>query len=100
MFRPFSVALVGMAAWALAACSAEKNTFVARNWHNLLAHYNSYFIAREKLTVVELSTWKSIQDNYNRPLAVLPPPGQASSAKAELEEIVKKGSIPIQRHKN
>ena len=89
-----------MAAWALAACSAEKNTFVARNWHNLLAHYNSYFIAREKLTVVELSTWKSIQDNYNRPLAVLPPPGQASSAKAELEEIVKKGSIPIQRHKN
>lgn len=92
----FSLAAV----WGLVSCSAEKDTFVARNWHNLLAHYNSYYIAREKLTEVELTTWKSIKDNYNRPLAVLPPPGQASSQTAALDEIVKKASIPIQRHKN
>lgn len=89
-----------VAVWGLVSCSAEKDTFVARNWHNLLAHYNSYYIAREKLSEVELTTWKSIKDNYNRPLAVLPPPGQASSQTAALDEIVKKASIPIQRHKN
>ena len=89
-----------LAGWGLASCSAEKDTFVARNWHNLLAHYNSYFIAREKLKDVELATWTSLKDNYNRPLAVLPDPGAAKASTAVLEEIVKKGSIPIQRHKN
>lgn len=89
-----------LAIWTLAACSAEKETLVARNWHNLLAYYNSYFLAKEKLRDVELSTWSGMKDNYNRPLAVLPPPGQASSQTAALDEIVKKASIPIQRHKN
>jgi len=99
-YRPLLHLCLGVVALLVGGCSAEKDTFVARNWHNLLAHYNSYHLAREKMTEVELATWQSITDNYNRPLAILPPAGQAKGNAAALEEIVKKGSIPIQRHKN
>ncbi len=84
----------------LPGCSAQKDTFMARNWHNLLAHYNSYFIAREKIREVELGAQAGIKDNYNKPLLVFPPPGSASGQTALLDETVKKASIPIQRHKN
>ena len=44
----------------------------------------------------------NFKDNYNRVLEVypFPPLGSAGSANASMEEVIKKASIPVQRHKN
>ncbi len=44
----------------------------------------------------------AVKDNYNKVLDVYPFPslGSGASANAAMEEIIKKASIPIQRHKN
>ncbi|HPI10066.1 MAG TPA: hypothetical protein PLK63_03450 [Catalimonadaceae bacterium] len=84
------------------SCSVEKKTWTSLAWHNTLAHYNGYFIAREKMKEFEDTQLSSYKDNYNRVLDVFPfpPLGSAASANASMEEIIKKASIPIQRHKN
>lgn len=71
-------------------------------WHNTLAHYNGYFIAREKVKEFEATQLTSFKDNYNRVLEIypFPPLGSAASANAVMDEVIKKASIPIQRHKN
>ena len=84
------------------SCSQEKKTWTSLAWHNTLAHYNGYFIAREKMKEYEADQLAGFKDNYNRVLDIypFPPVGSAASANAVMEEVIKKASIPIQRHKN
>lgn len=86
----------------LVACSSEKNTLTSRTYHNILAKYNGYFLAREKTKEVESSIVKAHKENYNRILEIYQPISAATetSIKPLTEEIVKKASIPVQRHKN
>ena len=84
----------------LAGCSAEKDTFMARNYHNVLAHYNGFFLGREKVRETEETILKGQKDNYNKPLPVFAPAGAGKGSDALLDEAIKKASIPIQRHKN
>lgn len=83
-------------------CSQEKRTWTSLAWHNTLAHYNGYFIAREKLKEYEATQLAAYKDNYNRILEIYPFPalGSGAAANAVMDEIIKKASIPIQRHKN
>lgn len=83
-------------------CSQEKNTWTSLAWHNTLAHYNGYFIAREKVKEFEAEQWASAKDNYNKILEVypFPPLGSGAAANATMDEVIKKASIPVQRHKN
>lgn len=87
---------------ALGGCSAEKDSWTARNWHNLLAKYNGYFLAREKMKEVETGIRTSHKDNYNRIIPIYPTigPSTATANAAALDDIIKKASLPIQRHKN
>jgi tetratricopeptide (TPR) repeat protein len=86
----------------LYACSAERNTWTSKAYHNTTAHYNGYYYAREELKNFEIRLWESMQDDHNRILRLFP--GVDSSlAKAnekELEEAIKMASIAIQRHPN
>jgi len=83
-------------------CSAEKEGWAARNWHNMLAKYNGYFLAREKMKEVDMGIKTSHKDNYNRIIPIYPTigPATATSNAAALDDIIKKASLPIQRHKN
>ena len=94
--------LAGATALAVAACSAERSGPVGRAYHNLAARDNAYFMAREKLKEVEATLLKNMVSDYNKTLPVLVPINdQAASAVAgEIEDIVKKASLPIARHKN
>ncbi|SFC89309.1 Tetratricopeptide repeat-containing protein [Flexibacter flexilis DSM 6793] len=85
----------------LVACSSEKNTPTSRAYHNVLAKYNGYFLAREKTKEVENNIVKAHKENYNRILEIYQPISAATetSIKPLTEEIVKKASIPVQRHK-
>jgi tetratricopeptide (TPR) repeat protein len=86
---------------SLWSCRNEKSWFY-KQWHNTLAHYNGYFLAREKMKEFESEQFLAYKDNYNRALEVFPfpPPGSAGGAGAAMEEVIKKASIPVQRHKN
>ena len=92
----------GIVAGLFGSCSQEKKTWSSLAWHNTLAHYNGYFIAREKMKEYEADQLTAFKDNYNRVLEVYPFPalGSAASANASMEEVIKKASIPVQRHKN
>lgn len=99
----FSPALgIGLFAGLFFSCSQEKKTWTSLAWHNTLARYNGYFIAKEKMKEYQEDQLLNFKDNYNRVLEIypFPPLGSGSSANAAMEEIVKKASIPIQRHKN
>jgi tetratricopeptide (TPR) repeat protein len=84
------------------SCSVERNNPLSKSYHNILAHYNGYFLAREKMKEIETTIRKNHIDNYNRVLEVFPiiAPSTRSSITPQLEEVIKKASIPIQRHKN
>lgn len=94
-----ALVLVG---WLAGGCSQQSNSLVSRSWHNLNAHYNAYFLAREKLKEVDKSVYAGHVENYNRVLDVYPPISTALEATLtpNLTEAVKKASLPIQRHKN
>ncbi len=83
-------------------CSAERKGPVARAYHNLTARDNGYFMAREKVKDVEATLLKNMVSDYNKVLPVLPPLSEATVAavNADLEDIVKKASLPIARHKS
>lgn len=75
---------------------------MGRAYHNLAARDNAYFMARMKLQEVEATLLKSMVNDYNKTLPVFPPLTEATvtAVNADLEDIVKKASLPIARHKN
>lgn len=84
------------------SCSQESNSFVARTYHNLLARDNPFFLARERMKLVEVKVYDLKEDNYNVILHPLPPldTNKTKSLASQLDDIIKKASIPIRRHKN
>lgn len=100
--RPTGALLSLAFALGVAACSAERKGPVARTYHNLAARDNAYFMAREKLKDVEATLLKNMVSDYNKVLPVLVPVTEqtATAVSADLEDIIKKSSLPIARHKN
>jgi tetratricopeptide (TPR) repeat protein len=84
------------------SCSQESNSFVARTYHNLLARDNSFFLARERMKLVEVKVYEQTEDNYNLILHPIPPldTNKTKALASQLDDIIKKASIPIRRHKN
>ncbi|PRY14823.1 tetratricopeptide repeat protein [Pontibacter ummariensis] len=86
----------------LAGCSAERNNPLSKAYHNTTARYNGYFLAKEKMRLVEEGLKEKTQYDYNQVLPIYPPLDSltAKAMAAELEDIKKKASHPIQYHKN
>ena len=84
------------------SCSQESNSFVARTYHNLLARDNPFFLARERMKLVEVKVYDLKEDNYNVILHPIPPldTNKTKALASQLDDIIKKASIPIRRHKN
>lgn len=84
------------------ACSPESNGLVGRAYHNTTAHYNAYYLSREKVKEIEAAVFESRQDDYNQLLeVVLPMDSNVAKAQEQLTEYaVEKASIAVQRHKN
>jgi tetratricopeptide (TPR) repeat protein len=84
------------------SCSQESNSSVARTYHNLLARDNPYFLARERMKVLEVKVYGLKQDDYNSILHPIPPVDttKTKAMATQLDDIIKKASIPIRRHKN
>ncbi|MBJ6117788.1 tetratricopeptide repeat protein [Pontibacter sp. BT310] len=83
-------------------CSVERSNPLSKTYHNTTARYNGYFLAREKLRAVEEALQAQMQYDYNQVIPLYPTIDSttAKAAAADLEDIVKKASFPIQYHKN
>jgi tetratricopeptide (TPR) repeat protein len=86
----------------LVSCSIEQNTITADIYHDLTAHFNGYFYAREKAEEVEKAILKSLDDDPNQVLLLFPrlDTNLAKTYAKDTEEIIKMSSISIQRHPN
>ncbi|HEY4651034.1 MAG TPA: hypothetical protein VIG72_06445, partial [Pontibacter sp.] len=84
------------------ACSVERNNPVSKAYHNTTARYNGYFLAREKLRAVEEALQAQMTYDYNTviPIYSTIDSTTAKAAAADLEDVIKKASFPIQYHKN
>lgn len=81
-------------------CSRKRSTVVSRTYHNLTAHYNGYFNARERTDEVAKRVFDGQADKFERVLDIYKF-GDANGAKAnfpDLDESIKKTSLVIQRH--
>ncbi len=86
----------------LSGCGIEQTTVTSNAFHNLTAHYNGYYYAREKAIEVEKMILKTLDDDPTQVLRLFPAL-DATKAKAyvkDTEEIIKMASISIQRHPN
>ncbi len=83
-------------------CSAEKDTLISKTYHNITAHYNAYFYAKQKLTEIEQAVKDDYEPNYNRVLQIFEPvdTSMMNGMEAQVEEAIKKAAIAIQFHKN
>ncbi|WP_338812920.1 outer membrane protein assembly factor BamD [Bernardetia sp. Wsw4-3y2] len=69
-------------------------------YRNTASHYNAYFLAEERFNEVYKNTYLQQKSDFNNVLAVLPPIDSVSMGgfKGELDYVVEKASLPIQRH--
>ena len=86
----------------VAACSSEQNTATSRAYHNLTAHFNGYFYAKEETKVIEAAILKSLDDDHNQILKLFPrlDTTLAKTYSKNTDEVIKMASFSIQRHPN
>lgn len=84
----------------LIGCSPYKNNPISGSYHDLTAHYNAYFIAKERINEIDQSIFQSQEWNYDKVLPIYAQFDSTKSAslKTEIEDCVQKASISIQRH--
>ncbi len=98
----FPIFILALAACWFSGCSIEQNTITSNAFHNLTAHYNGYYYAREKAREVEKTILKTLDDDPTQVLRIFPALDtiKAKSYKKDTDEIIKMASISIQRHPN
>lgn len=84
----------------LPSCSTKKNTLVNRSFHNLSAHYNGFFNAREILREAVDKMEAEYVDDYSRilPMWTYGNPKDAKTITPAMEKVFKKCSMVIERH--
>lgn len=89
-------------ATGLVACSQYSNRPISKGYHNLTAHYNAYFIAKDQLRQAETTLYKDRKENYNQILPILLPVDSLTNAGVNpfLDEAIKKASLVAERHQN
>ncbi len=84
------------------SCSQYSNGKISTAYHNTTAHYNAYWIARDRIRETELALFKTRQENYNKLLPILLPIDSLTTQpyKQQLDDAIKKASIVAERHQN
>lgn len=94
------VTILLFVALGLSACSTKKNTFTRRVYHNITAHYNSYFNGNESLKTGVKELRNKTQDDYNQVLSVqnLGTEQEAQALNPYMDKAIEKGVKTISRH--
>ena len=80
----------------------KKESWIKTNWNNMIAHYNIYFNAEQKLESCVSNLAKKHQDDFNNIIDVFPygSEKESKSIKEPLEAAMKKASKVIQNKPN
>ena len=83
-----------------AACAPYRKNPLSNSFHDMTAHYNSYFIAKERIKEIEKVIFDAQEWNYDRVLPIYAQfdSTQSASLKTQIEDCIQKSSISIQRH--
>ncbi len=86
----------------LASCSQNSKSFTARAYHNTTAYYNAYYLADERMGEIERKLWEFHEDDYNRPLQILPTidSNQTASLETDFDYVIQMARKPVEKHKN
>ncbi|RZK17038.1 MAG: hypothetical protein EOO56_18735, partial [Hymenobacter sp.] len=89
--------LVTLLSLGAAGCASDKS-LVSHTINNVAARDNGYFLAREKLQATEVLLYKGRVNDYNRRLPLFPTLDSTTvrATRADLNDIIKKASLPIQ----
>ncbi|MCF8283500.1 MAG: tetratricopeptide repeat protein [Sphingobacteriales bacterium] len=89
----------------LSSCKSSRYGIVKRTFHDVTAHYNGYFNAKQRVDNTELQADKAFQDKYDELLPIFKlvrDEDAASNTKKTgnqaLDDAIKKASLVIQRH--
>jgi outer membrane protein assembly factor BamD (BamD/ComL family) len=93
-YRFWLLAWLGLSA---VGCASDKS-LVSHALNNVAARDNGFFLAREKLWATEATLYKGRGDDYNRVLPLYPTLDSTTvrATRADLNDIIKKASLPIQ----
>jgi tetratricopeptide (TPR) repeat protein len=93
-YRFWLLAWLGLSA---ASCASDKSVF-SHALNNVAARDNGFFLAREQLGATEATLYKGRGDDYNRVLPLYPTldSGTVRATRPDLNDIIKKASLPIQ----
>ncbi|MBO2008622.1 hypothetical protein [Hymenobacter negativus] len=93
----WSALLLFLLGVGVASCASDKN-LVSHAFNNVAARDNAYFLAREKLHATEDKLYAARVNDYNQTLPLFPTLDSASvkANRADLNDIIKKASMPIQ----
>ncbi|RPD46305.1 hypothetical protein DNI29_14995 [Hymenobacter sediminis] len=85
-------------ATGIVGCASERPSIVGHAYDNVVARDNAYFLAHEKMKATEATLYKARINDYNRTLPLFPTLDDATVARvtADLDDIIKKASLPIQ----
>ena len=84
----------------LSACAPYRKNPLSGSYHDMTAHYNSYFIAKERIKEIENIIFDAQEWNYDKVLPIFAQfdSAQSASLKTQVEDCIQKSSISIQRH--
>lgn len=84
----------------LSSCSTKKNTFTRRAYHNLVAHYNTYWNGNESFKEGLRTLEKDAADNYTAVLPVFKFGNEQdlSSISSNMDRAIEKSSKVILKH--
>ncbi|GAA3949988.1 hypothetical protein [Hymenobacter algoricola] len=96
--RLLYVPVLLLLAAAVGACSSERKSIIGHGYENIVARDNGFFLAREKLRATETTLYAARVNDYNRVLPLFPTLDDATVGRvtADLDDIIKKASLPIQ----
>ncbi|SHK04670.1 hypothetical protein SAMN02746009_00167 [Hymenobacter psychrotolerans DSM 18569] len=79
-------------------CASERRGLIGHAYDNIVARDNAYFLAREKMRETETKLYNARQNDYNRVLPLFPTMDEAGAklVATDMEDVVKKASLPIQ----
>ena len=81
-------------------CAPQRNNIVSAGYQDMTAHFNSYFIANERIKEIEAALHNGYEWNYNKVLPIYAPFDSTDVAglKEQIEDCIEKSSLGIQRH--
>ncbi len=97
---PYRLLFCAVFALFLYSCTQYKRAFLNRHYHNITAHYNGYFYAKESLKDGVQKLQLANKDDYNKllPVFIYGTKETCKNIFPEMDRAIKKSSTCIQKH--